>query len=95
MALMKLHEYTAERGRKSQLAVTLGVPAQLVGQWANGVRPTPIDRAPAIERATLGSVAVEDLCPDATWSRVSDPLWPHPKGRPLLDLAAATAGEAV
>lgn len=36
-------------------------------------------------------IPVEELCPIAQWERIPDPAWPHPLGRPLLDLARATA----
>ncbi len=40
----------------------------LLSQWANGVRRTPAERCPAIERATGGLVRCEDLRPDVEWS---------------------------
>lgn len=64
-----------------------------MSQWLTGVRAVPPDRCPAIERATDGRVTVEELRPDLAgrWYRVPDPDWPHPKGRPLLDVAAPAA----
>lgn len=54
-------------------------------------RQTPADRCPAIERATAGKVTVEDLRPDIRWHRIPDPDWPHPLGRPAIDVAAPAA----
>ena len=31
---------------------------------------------------------VEELRPDVHWIRVPDPDWPHPQGRPAIDVAA-------
>lgn len=48
-----------------------------------------------IERWSAGSVAVEDISlPDTHWLRTPDPAWPHPNGRPLLDLTRAKNEEA-
>lgn len=66
---MKLSEWVdQERGRQSSLARSIGADAQLVWQWARGVRQVPADRCPAIERATGGEVRCEDLRPDVEWS---------------------------
>ncbi len=64
---------------------------QYLYQCLTGRRSTPPDRCAAIERATAGKVTCEYLRPDVTWVRVVDPDWPHPEGRPLLDVAAQTA----
>ena len=70
---MKLADYTSlERGGQLRLATALGVPPQLVYQWAAGVRPVPIPRCPAIERATHGAVTRRDLRPD-DWHLI----WPE------------------
>ena len=79
-----------ERGRQTSLANAIQAQPQLVWQWAN-VRQVPEDRCAAIERATDGAVTVEELRPDLTWVRVADKAWPHHKGRPLLDVAKASA----
>lgn len=50
-------------------------------------RGIPAERCPAIERATQGAVAVETLRSDVQWSRIPDPAWPHPAGRPVIDVA--------
>jgi DNA-binding transcriptional regulator YdaS (Cro superfamily) len=70
---MKLSEYTAlARGTKSDLARSLNLPAQLIGQWANGIRAVPVFRCIAIERATAGAVTRRDLRPDDWWQ-----IWPE------------------
>ena len=43
-----------------------------------------------IELASSGAVTVEELRPDVNWHRVCDPEWPHPQGRPLVDLTRRT-----
>ena len=54
-------------------------------------RSIPPERCPAIERATQGAHTVEALRPDVTWSRIADPTWPHPAGRPVIDVARPVA----
>lgn len=62
-----------------------GISAPSVTAWRS--RGIPTDRCPAIERATSGRVTCEELRPDVRWQRVPDPAWPHPDGRPCLDVA--------
>lgn len=74
---MFLSEYTsAVRGRKSELARILNLPAQLIGQWANGIRPVPVERCTAIEAATKGAVTRQDLRPN-DWQLI----WPELKNK--------------
>jgi DNA-binding transcriptional regulator YdaS (Cro superfamily) len=82
-----LAQTVATHGAQSELARLLGCAPQLVWQWAAGVRAIPRDRCPDIERATKGAVTVEQLRPDVVWQRVPDPAWPHPDGRPCVDVA--------
>ncbi len=56
-------------------------------------RGIPPERCPAIERATQGAVAVETLRSDVQWSRIPDPAWPHPAGRPVIDVARPVAAQ--
>lgn len=72
-------------GGTTAVARMLGIKPPSVSGWAGRV---PADRCPAIERATGGSVTVDQLRPDVTWHRVPDPAWPHPEGRPTIDVAA-------
>lgn len=69
---MMLSEYLRPHGKKTVLAKAIGAQPQLVWQWANGVRPVPIDRCMAIERATAGEVTRRDLRPK-DWSDI----WPE------------------
>jgi DNA-binding transcriptional regulator YdaS (Cro superfamily) len=70
---MNLSDYLdAERGRGAALAAKLGVPAELISQWRNGVRQVPAERCPEIERATGGEVRCEDLRPDVPWDVLRD-----------------------
>lgn len=92
---MSLRSYLdGSRGTGSQLASAIGVPRVLVYQWAAGHRDVPDARCPAIERATGGLLTCEQLRPDIHWHRVPDASWPHPQGRPLIDVAANSAQEA-
>ncbi|MBI3157617.1 MAG: helix-turn-helix domain-containing protein [Burkholderiales bacterium] len=75
----------SDLGGPTAVARMLGIKPPSVIGW--GGRP-PADRCPSIERATDGRVTVEQLRPDVRWVRVADPSWPHPAGRPCLDVAA-------
>lgn len=76
---------------QAALARALGLNPVTVGQWVSGVRKLPEDRAPAVERLCGGAVTVEKLRPDVIWTRIPDPKWPHPAGRPCIDVAAPAA----
>ncbi|MDR0215936.1 MAG: helix-turn-helix domain-containing protein [Comamonas sp.] len=74
---MKLKEHLSAlgRGAASLLGRRIGVSPVLISQWANGDRPTPIERCVAIERATSGAVTRRDLRPDDwrdIWPELSD-----------------------
>lgn len=86
---MDLKDWLAEgRGRLAVLAADTGVAQSYLWQMVTGRRPMPSDRCPAIERATEGKVTCEELRPDVRWARIVDPTWPHPNGRPAIDVAA-------
>jgi DNA-binding transcriptional regulator YdaS (Cro superfamily) len=74
---------------QTELARLVGARQQEVWNWLNG-RPVPERRCPKIERATGGQVLCETLRPDVRWVRVPDACWPHPSGRPCIDVAADT-----
>lgn len=84
---MLLAEYFKLQGRgaKAALARVCKAHPPDVRDWETGARQVPDKRAPAIEKATGGAVPCEVLCPEVTWVRKPDPLWPHPEGRPLAD----------
>ena len=92
---MNLDEYLASPDRTAEeLARKLGLESSAqVRQWRHGYakrRPSP-ETCAKIEHATAGSVTCEELRSDLTWKREKDKAWPHPKGRPLLDVAAEAA----
>lgn len=74
------------RGAAAVVAATIGVAHPLMTQWGKGIRQMPADKAVAIELATDGAVTCEEMRPDVLWVRMRDRKWPHPKGRPLVDL---------
>lgn len=78
-------------GGQAALARLIGARQQQVWNWANLQRQVPAERANAIERATDGRIQVEQLRPDVRWVRVPDPSWPHPGGRPCIDVASPAA----
>ena len=75
----------AERQR---VAAVVGLNEQYLYQCLTGRRLLPPDRCPGIESATGGLVTCETLRPDVHWVRVPDATWPHPEGRPCIDVAA-------
>lgn len=83
----KIVEACSRLGGAASLARALGVTPSMVTQWTRGVRPVAPERCPFIELATDGQVPCESLRPDVAWARIPDPDWPHPAGRPVLDIA--------
>lgn len=85
---MKLSEYVdAAPGRQTSLARQVGCQPQLVWQWAREVRPVPLERCVAVERATEGAVRRWDLRP-IDWHLI----WPEligAEGAPQVPAAAA------
>lgn len=73
----------SELGGPTAVARMTGVKVPTVIGW----KRIPAERCPAIERATGGRFACEQLRDDVVWVRVPDPAWPHPQGRPCIDVA--------
>lgn len=48
---------------------------------------------PVIERETGGAAVAERLSDKVRWVRIFDPAWPHPDGRPCIDVASAVTAE--
>lgn len=69
------------------IAQAIGLHEQYLYQCLTDRRVLPAEHAPAIERASGGKVTCEELRPDVRWIRVPDPTWPHPEGRPCIDVA--------
>lgn len=80
---------TLSAAERADLAGALGMNEQYLYQCLTRRRPTPPDRCPDIERAMGGRITCEELRPDVRWQRVPDPAWPHPHGRPCIDVAGA------
>lgn len=89
---MNLPDYLAQgRGTQAVLCGAIRAHSPDMTRWARGERPVPTERCPAIERATAAQVTCEELRPDVVWVRVPDAGWPHPGGRPCIDVAAPVA----
>ena len=84
---LKAYISSQERGAMSNLARLLRVPAQTVRDWITGRRKIPDAHCAAIEFLSSGALCVEQLKPESPWLRYPDPGWPHPSGRPVLDIA--------
>lgn len=92
VVVMNLHDYLSTPGALtvSQLRDRIGALSDAqIRQWQHGYsdRRPSAENCVGIERATSGAVTVEELRPNAFWTRIPDPDWPHPEGRPLLDFA--------
>lgn len=87
---MKLTEYVGQgRGLQGDLCRQIGAHPPDMSRWVKGERGVPPDQCSAIERATAGVVTCEELRGDLPWVRIPDARWPHPGGRPALDVARA------
>lgn len=64
----------------------MNVSPVMIHQWANGMKAVPVERAPDLERGSVGVLPCETIRPDIAWIRVPDPEWPHPGGRPCHDI---------
>lgn len=80
-------------GGPTAVALMVQCKPPSVTEWRK--RGIPVDRCPAIERATGGQWPCETLRPDVAWIRVPDSTWPHPGGRPCHDVAAPLAAQEV
>lgn len=80
-----MKDIIAGLGGPTVIARILGIKPPSVIGWRGRV---PQDRRPALERALYPRVSVEDFGDDARWQRVPDQDWPHPGGRPCLDVVA-------
>ncbi len=76
-----------KRAAASVLGATLGH----LNNIACGLRPLAADIGIGVESITKGRLPVEVVCPGHRWHRVRDPSWPHPKGKPYLDVLPAEA----
>lgn len=92
---MDLNAYLSRGGseRTTEFAGALGVNPDQVRQWryAHAGRVPSPENCVAIELASGGLVTVDELRDDKRWIRTTDPAWPHPLGRPCLDVAAPAA----
>lgn len=85
-AVMELSEYLKqERGRTARVAAKAGLSPAYLSQIANGVRPCPHNRAPALEKACDYLVRRWDLCKEdwhETWPDLIDTEGaPDPRAR--------------
>jgi DNA-binding transcriptional regulator YdaS (Cro superfamily) len=76
-------------GGQAALARLLGYDDRRnVNPWFSTARPFPEEHCPTVEFATNGKHTCERLRPDVRWVRIADANWPHPNGRPAIDVAA-------
>lgn len=93
MAAMQLDAYFSRPDALTykEVARRIAAPdAAQVRQWAHkyaGRKASP-KYAAAIERELYPHVTCEEVRDDLPWSRIPDPEWPNPKGRPVVDPCA-------
>lgn len=69
------------------MARHLKVHRTMVDAVWRGAKAIPDDWCPLVEGITTAGISADQLRPDLAWVRVEMPGWPHPAGKPLLDLA--------
>jgi hypothetical protein len=72
-------------GGPTAVAKMLCIKAPSVVQWKGRI---PAERRVDLERVAYPKFWVERAGDDVRWQRVPDPEWPHPDGRPCIDVAA-------
>lgn len=72
---------------RRKFAERCGIEEQYLYQILTGRRPASPELSARIERESGGRLACEHLRPDLRWLRIPDAAWPHPSGRPALEIA--------
>lgn len=80
-----MSDVITDMGGPAEVARRIGIKPPSVVGWKGRI---PAERCPAIERSYAGRWTCEQLRPDVRWLRVPDADWPHPDGRPCIDVAA-------
>lgn len=75
------------------LARRLGVTKGAAHQWKKP-KSIPEVHCVVIERDSVAKATCEQLRDDIVWVRVPDPAWPHPAGRPCIDVVATLSKAA-
>lgn len=86
-----MNELIQTLGGPAAVARMLGIKPPSVIGWNGRI---PADRCPDLERAIDGRFTCEQMRPDIRWQRVPDAEWPHPEGRPCIDVAKPVAATA-
>jgi DNA-binding transcriptional regulator YdaS (Cro superfamily) len=92
--MQDLIQIVALAGGPAAVAKEHGSSVQAVCFWRDGARKAPPGLFPLLERMTGGQAVCEQMAPQVTWHRIPDPTWPHPGGRPLIDVASAATADA-
>lgn len=75
-------------GSQTALATAIGAKQQQIWNWLSGGVAAPAWACAGMESATGGKVLAEKVNTALRWVRVPDADWPHPDGRPCIDVAA-------
>ena len=79
-------------GGPAAVARMVGCKPPSVIEWRK--RGIPAERRPDIERAKYPDFTVDEIADGVRWVRVPDPEWPHPHGRPCIDVASLETRDA-
>jgi DNA-binding transcriptional regulator YdaS (Cro superfamily) len=91
---MDLTEYLRrdDAPTRAEFCALIGAHAPDLSRWISDPdhkdhRAIPEAKCVLIEQHTKGASTCEENRPDLSWARIPDVNWPHPAGRPVLDLA--------
>lgn len=90
----KIAQAISDAGGAAAVAREANVSVQAVCFWRDMDRALPEKVAPVLERMSGGKAVCEELLPETLWHRIPDPDWPHPAGRPLIDVATKEPANA-
>lgn len=87
---MHLRDWMKQNGvTQQELARRLRPPISQakVSHWLQGSRRVDLHSALQLVEITGGAVTFKDLAELSGHRQARDPAWPHPQGRPCLDVA--------
>lgn len=93
MEALKRHWRGLDDPERERFARGCGTSVGHLKNCLNGSKPMGSSLAVAIEKYTGGEFRADDLLPGTPFVRKRIPgvSWPHPKGKPLLDLLPEAA----
>lgn len=84
----------ADDDARESFALRCGTTLGHLRNVSYGQRPASPELCAALEFETEGQIECTLMRPDLPWVRLPDKAWPHPKGRPAVDVAKALPASA-